>query len=116
MSKELKFAKELIDFLYESPTAFHAVNNVKDSLESINFKELKEEDKWTLEKGGKYYTTKNGSALIAFTVGKGEVENHGFKIIGAHTDSPTFRIKPNSEMISENNYQTQCRYQERSIP
>jgi aspartyl aminopeptidase len=104
MSKELKFAKELIDFLYESPTAFHAVNNVKDSLESINFKELKEEDKWTLEKGGKYYTTKNGSALIAFTVGKGEVENHGFKIIGAHTDSPTFRIKPNSEMISENNY------------
>lgn len=104
MSKELKFAKELIDFLYESPTAFHAVKNVKDSLESSDFKELKEEDKWILEKGGKYYTTKNGSALIAFAVGNGEVENHGFKIIGAHTDSPTFRIKPNSEIISENNY------------
>lgn len=104
MSKELKFAKELIDFLYESPTAFHAVKNVKYSLEGCDFKELKEEDKWILEKGGKYYTTKNGSALIAFTVGNGEVENHGFKIIGAHTDSPTFRIKPNSEIISENNY------------
>lgn len=104
MSKELKFAKELIDFLYESPTAFHAVKNVKDSLEGCDFKELREEDKWILEKGGKYYTTKNGSALIAFTVGNGEVENYGFKIIGAHTDSPTFRIKPNSEIISENNY------------
>jgi len=57
-----------------------------------------------LEKGGKYYTTKNGSALIAFTVGEGEIEEQGFKIIGAHTDSPTFRVKPNSEIISENNY------------
>lgn len=104
MSKELNFAKELIDFLYDSPTAFHAVKNIKDSLENSNFKELKEEDKWKLEKGGKYYTTKNGSALIAFTVGEGEIEEQGFKIIGAHTDSPTFRVKPNSEIISENNY------------
>ncbi|WP_346890255.1 M18 family aminopeptidase [Clostridium sp. UBA1056] len=104
MSKELNFAKELIDFLYDSPTAFHAVKNIKDSLENSNFKELKEEDKWNLEKGGKYYTTKNGSALIAFTVGEGEIEEQGFKIIGAHTDSPTFRVKPNSEIISENNY------------
>jgi aspartyl aminopeptidase len=104
MSKELNFAKELIDFLYDSPTAFHAVKNIKDSLENSNFKELKEENKWNLEKGGKYYTTKNGSALIAFTVGEGEIEEQGFKIIGAHTDSPTFRVKPNSEIISENNY------------
>jgi len=104
MSKELNFAKELIDFLYDSPTAFHAVKNIKDSLENSNFKELKEEDKWNLEKGRKYYTTKNGSALIAFTVGEGEIEEQGFKIIGAHTDSPTFRVKPNSEIISENNY------------
>lgn len=104
MSKELEFAEELIDFLYDSPTAFHAVNNLKTSLESSGFEELKEEDKWNLEKGGKYYTTKNSSALIAFTVGKGKVEENGFKIIGAHTDSPTFRIKPNSEMIAENNY------------
>lgn len=104
MSKELNFAKELIDFLYDSPTAFHAVKNIKDSLENSNFKELKEEDKWNLEKGGKYYTTKNGSALIAFTVGEAEIEEQGFKIIGAHTDSPTFRVKPNSEIILENNY------------
>lgn len=104
MSKELNFAKELIDFLYDSPTAFHAVKNIKNSLKNSNFKELKPEDKWNLEKGGKYYTTQNDSALIAFTVGEGEIEEQGFKIIGAHTDSPTFRVKPNSEIISENNY------------
>ena len=104
MSKELNFAKELIDFLYDSPTAFHAVKNIKNSLKNSNFKELKPEDKWNLEKGGKYYTTQNDSALIAFTVGEGKIEEQGFKIIGAHTDSPTFRVKPNSEIISENNY------------
>lgn len=104
MTEELKYAQELIDFLYDSPTAFHAVSNVSKALESVGFKELKEEEKWNLEKGKKYYTTKNGSALVAFTIGSGEVEEEGFKIIGAHTDSPTFRIKPNSEMIAENSY------------
>lgn len=104
MKEELKYAQQLIDFLYDSPTAFHAVANVKSTLEDNGFVEVKEADKWSLEKGGKYYTTKNDSALIAFTVGNGEVEENGFKIVGAHTDSPTFRIKPNSEMISENNY------------
>lgn len=102
--ENLKYAQRLIDFLYDSPTAFHAVDNVKKSLEENGFNEVREEEKWNLEKGGKYYTTKNGSALVAFTVGKGEVEEEGFKIVGAHTDSPTFRIKPNCEIIGENNY------------
>lgn len=104
MSDELRYAEKLIDFLYESPTAFHAVENVKKSLVEGGFVEVREEEKWNLKKGGKYFTTKNGSALIAFTIGQGEIENEGFKIIGAHTDSPTFRIKPNSEIIAENSY------------
>ena len=104
MNEELKYAQQLIDFLYESPTAFHAVENTKESLKSNGFVELKEVEKWNLEKGGKYYTTKNDSALIAFTIGNGEIEETGFKIVGAHTDSPTFRIKPNAEMVSENSY------------
>ena len=54
MTKELEFAKELIDFIYESPTAFHAVENVKNTLEQNGFKQLKEEEKWKLEKGKKY--------------------------------------------------------------
>lgn len=104
MSKELEFAKELIDFIYESPSAFHAVLNVKNILKDNGFTELKEEDKWEISKGGKYYVTKNDSAIVAFIAGTGNVEEDGFKIIGAHTDSPTFRIKPDPEMIAENAY------------
>lgn len=104
MSNELKFAQELVDFLYDSPTAFHAVKNAKDVLNEAGFQELKECDKWELEKGGKYYVSKNSSALTAFIVGTGEIEEQGFKIVGAHTDSPGFRVKPNPEMIVEGNY------------
>lgn len=104
MSKELDFAKELIDFIYESPTSFHAVNSIKKILDSYDFTQLREEDRWELKKGGRYYVVKNHSALTAFVVGNGKVEEKGFRIIGAHTDSPTFRIKPAAEMTAENHY------------
>ena len=52
---EKVIANELINFLYESPTAFHAVKNVKDTLEFEGFKELKEADRWNLEVEGKYF-------------------------------------------------------------
>lgn len=104
MTKELKFAQQLLDFIYESPTAFHAVSTVKGMLGKGGFRELKEENQWKLEKGGKYFVTKNDSAIAAFVVGKGNIEEQGFKIIGAHTDSPTFRIKPAPEITSEDNY------------
>lgn len=102
--ENLQLANNLIDFIYDSPTAFHAVATLKDMLNKVGFKELKEEDKWNLQKEGKYYVSKNDSALIAFKIGRGKIQDHGFKLIGAHTDSPTFRIKPNPEIISENAY------------
>jgi aspartyl aminopeptidase len=104
MSKELEFAQELLDFIYESPTAFHAVEAVKGMLSPLGFSELREEEKWNIKKGGKYYVIKNESAIIAFAVGEGEMEEEGFRIIGAHTDSPSFRVKPAPEMVSENAY------------
>jgi aspartyl aminopeptidase len=104
MIEELEFAQQLIDFIYESPTAFQAVNTVKNRLHSCGFIEIKEAAKWSLKKGGKYFVTKNDSAIAAFVVGKGDIEEYGFKIIGAHTDSPTFRIKPAPEMTSEGSY------------
>jgi len=104
MSKELDFAKELIDFIYDSPTAFHAVLSTQKILDDNGFLELKEEDRWKLQKGGKYYLTKNHSALTAFVVGTGEAYEDGFKITGVHTDSPTFRIKPAAEITAENYY------------
>lgn len=100
----LEFAQDLVDFLYDSPSAFHAVQNVKNILTESGFKEVKEEERWDLKKGGKYFTTKNGTALVAFTIGTGEIEENGFKLVGAHTDSPTFRIKPSPEMVSEGAY------------
>ena len=75
---ERVFANELINFLYESPTAFHAVKNVKDTLEFEGFKELKEADRWNLEVEGKYFVTKNDSALIAFRVGKGDIAENNW--------------------------------------
>ena len=102
MEKEL--ALDLIDFLYKSPTAYHSVATIKERLDLNGFSEVKENEKWDLQKEGKYYVIKNDSALIAFTVGTGDVEEDGFKLIGAHTDAPGFRIKANPEMISEGKY------------
>ncbi|EDS78386.1 probable M18-family aminopeptidase 2 [Clostridium botulinum C str. Eklund] len=104
MENKMIFANELLDFIYKSPTAFHAVDTIKGVLDKNGFSELKECEKWNIQKGKKYYMTKNDSAIVAFVVGNGEIYKEGFKIIGAHTDSPTFRIKPNPEMTSEQSY------------
>lgn len=104
MDKELEFAQNLIDYIYDSPTAYHAVAKAKEDLCKEGFVEIKEEEKWDLKKGNKYFVTKNDSALTAFVVGKGKIEESGFKIIGAHTDSPSFRIKPRPEMVVDNVY------------
>lgn len=104
MKKEQKFAKDLIDFIDSSPSAFHAARNVEEKLIKDGFKKLNLEDKWNLQKEGKYYTVKNNSAVIGFIIGKGEIEEDGFKLIGAHTDAPTFKIKANPEMTVEDRY------------
>lgn len=101
---EKNLALDLIDFLYKSPTAHHSVKTIRERLELNGFNEVKESDKWNLQKEGKYYVIKNDSALIAFTIGNGDIEEAGFKLIGAHTDSPGFRIKANPEMVSEGTY------------
>ncbi|MGM0437909.1 MAG: M18 family aminopeptidase [Bacillota bacterium] len=97
-------SKELIRFIKESPTAFHVVDNSVQLLLEKGFKELELGNEWNLNKGGKYFIKRNKSALIAFTIGKGELTEKGFKLIGAHTDSPSFRIKPNPEMLEEDRY------------
>ncbi|MEG0006359.1 MAG: M18 family aminopeptidase, partial [Clostridium sp.] len=97
---KLKLAHNLIDFIDNSPSQFHATNSVVENLLDNGFKELKYTDKWNIEKGGKYFVTKNDSAVIAFEVGSGNIEDEGFKIISSHTDSPGFRIKPDPYMKS----------------
>ena len=97
-------ANELLEFINESPTAYHAVNTVKKMLYENGFKELKESEAWNLNKGDKCYVIKNDSAIIAFEIGNGEIEEEGFRLIGAHTDSPCFKVKPAPEMLVENKY------------
>lgn len=95
-----KFAENMLDFIYESPTQFNAVAVSAETLEKNGFEKLNPKENWKLEVGKKYYTTKNSSALVAFKVNSDEIEKEGFRIIGSHTDSPGFRIKPNAEMES----------------
>lgn len=95
-----KFAENMLDFIYESPTQFNAVAVSAEMLEKNGFEKLNPKENWKLEVGKKYYTTKNSSALVAFKINSDEVEKEGFRIIGSHTDSPGFRIKPNAEMES----------------
>ena len=96
--------QELLEFINKSKCAFQGAYEVKTILDKNGFSEIKECDKWDLKTGGKYYVMKNNSALIAFEVGSGEIEEYGFRLIGAHTDSPGFRIKPSAEMIVEGHY------------
>ena len=101
---EKQLALELLDFINQSPTAYHGAHIVKAMLDEEGYKEIKETEKWNLTKGGKYYVMKNESAVISFEVGQGELEEDGFRLIGAHTDSPTFKIKPAAEIKCENTY------------
>jgi len=104
MSVENQQAQELIDFIHQSPSPYHVVNNIKDELLKAGYSELDLRNEWNIEKGGKYFTTKNGSSIFAFQIGTGELEEQGFNMIGAHSDAPSFKIKPNCEMTVENNY------------
>ena len=104
-SKELKYAQEFVDFVNASPTPYHAVNSVKSLLSEARFEEIHERTNWfkshTLQKGGKYFVTRNGSSIIAFTIGEQFKNGNGIAIVGAHTDSPCLRIKPISKKTSE---------------
>ncbi|NEP85313.1 MAG: M18 family aminopeptidase, partial [Okeania sp. SIO3B3] len=98
---EAKFNQELMDFIAKSPSPFHAVQNLSILLESSGFKPLKESESWNLETGSRYYVTRNDSSIIAFVYG-GNAETSGFRLVGAHTDSPCLKVKPQPEIKFEN--------------
>ena len=85
---------QLMQFLHQSPTPFHAVSNLSEMLELAGFERLSESEHWDLEKGEGYFVVRNDSALIAFRGGSGSMVSDGFRITGSHTDSPGLKIKP----------------------
>ena len=106
-----EFARDLLEYIYESPTSFHAVKTSKKLLDNNGFDEIKLNERWKLEVGGKYYITKNSSAIVAFIINSKDIETEGVRMIASHSDSPSFRIKPNAEICVENTYlklNTEC--------
>lgn len=88
-----------MQFVNKAISPFHAVFESKLLLQNSGFQELSELDNWDLKKGGKYYFTRNQSTVVAFTVGAHfDANSTGFKIIGAHTDSPCLRLAPISKL------------------
>ncbi len=89
----------LIDFIEKSTDCYHAVKTVSETLLENGFERLEERDKWTLKNGGKYFTTRNLSSVIAFKLPKDGYKK--FMICASHTDSPSFKLKSLFESESE---------------
>ena len=89
-------AQDLIDFISKSPTPFHATQNLLGMFTEAGFIELDDESDWKIKPNTQYVITCNDSSIIAFNTGKDL--SHGIRMLGAHTDSPCLRIKPNPEI------------------
>lgn len=98
------YTTELLDFIDNSPSAYHAVDNLKKMLTRKAYVEQKETEDWQLQAGGKYFVTRNDSTIAAFHIPEAVQEITGFHIIAAHSDSPAFKVKEKPEMRVEEKY------------
>jgi aspartyl aminopeptidase len=93
-----EFNQQLCQFLDQSPTPFHATLAMTEKLKSAGFTALSELESWGTLTAGSYYVTRNDSSLIAFTLPEStQLVETGFHILGAHTDSPCLKVKPQPE-------------------
>lgn len=101
--KTMETAQAFLDYVNASPSPFHAVDEAKKMLVANGFTELHEAESWNdkIQPNGKYFTTRNQSALVGFMVGGKYQPGEGFNMIGAHTDSPNLRVKPISKIESQ---------------
>ena len=92
---------DLLSFLSASPTPFHAVAESRARLEAAGFRALAERDSWEQLAAGAYYVTSSGTNLFAFVLPAAPEARRAYRIVGAHTDSPNLRLKPNAAYTSE---------------
>ena len=98
---DLDCTNALLDFLEASPVSFAAVKEVEKRLDANGYTRLSFQSPWTLENGGRYYVTRNGSSLIAFQT---VADANGFMIAASHSDSPCFKLKTESEVVACDRY------------
>jgi len=99
--KSKQFNQTLCQFLDNSPTPFHATENLLSILVAAGFKKIEEADDWSKLNKGKYVVTRNDSSIIAFNLSGTDLTETGFRMAGAHTDSPCLKVKPNAEVIKQ---------------
>ena len=102
--KYIESTLELIDFIQDSPSCYHAAANAASVLEDAGAKRLDEKQCFEAKAGASYFVTRNSSSIIAFRMPL--TEPTGFSIIAAHTDSPSFKVKENPEITNDNTYTT----------
>ena len=101
-TKNEDLPQEMVDFLNEAWTCFHAIEACKSRLNGAGYTEISERSifKGQIKQGGKYYFTRNDSSIVAFAIGSKYEAGNGFIAIGAHSDSPCLKLKPNSKITS----------------
>jgi aspartyl aminopeptidase len=92
---------DLLAFIETSPTPWHAVAETVRRLEAAGYRALDERERWTASPGDKVYVVRGGSSIAAFELGTAPASEGGFRIVGAHTDSPNLRLKPNPQSEKE---------------
>lgn len=98
--EEKIYIQQLLDYIGSSPTSFHVVDTAACLLHDRGFTELVEEKNWPDLPAGKYFVRRNDAGMIAFTW-SGTAKANGLQMVGAHTDSPCLKLKPNP--VQENN-------------
>lgn len=99
-----EYTEDFLEFMYNSPTTFHAINNIGTRLSDSGFSYLPERHHWNIGKGQKFYTTRNGSSLLAVVIGENYKPGNGAAIIGAHIDALTTKVKPISVKEPKDGY------------
>ncbi len=95
----------LLAFIDHSPTPYHAVASAAERLEKAGFSRLEETDIWSLSAGARHYVVRAAGSLAAFEVGLSPPAEAGFRVVGAHTDSPNLRIKPIPDVHTDGYHQ-----------
>ena len=100
------FNDGLLQYLQQSPTPFHATEQLAVRLAAAGFEMLDETESWQLQAGGRYLVTRNDSSIIAFVLPVvATLADTGWRMVGAHTDSPCLKVKPNPDRVKQGYYQ-----------